>query len=217
MKTKLIACNMIRDEVELALAETGAALNVEWLEEGLHYNVNKLRGRMQEALDGSASYDRVLLAFGACGNMIDGLRVPGFELILPDADDCVTLMLYPHRGGKEAGTYYLTGGWVRLKRNAWNERADLTARFGEKKAARVMDQMFGGYHSLHLVNTGAYDLTEIEAESKENAASFDWAYDVEPGSIDWIKQLLTGPWDEKFLRFGPNETIDAGEVLMKEK
>jgi hypothetical protein len=214
MKTKLIACNMIRDEVLAAMERVGADYPVEWIEEGLHTVINKLRVRVQEALDASEGFDRVLLAFGACGNMIDGLRTGGFELILPDVDDCVSLMLYPHRPGKETGVYYLTAGWCRSGRNAWDDRKQLTERFGEKRAARIVGELYGNYHALRLVDTGAYALSEIEEECRENAASFGWTYGVEPGSTDWIGELLAGPWDERFLRYGPRETIDAMALLL---
>ena len=51
MKSALIACNTIRDELEKAMAETGVARSVVWIESGLHLVPDSLRRRIQEELE----------------------------------------------------------------------------------------------------------------------------------------------------------------------
>jgi hypothetical protein len=208
---------MIRDEVEAALAQTGAQYPTAWIEAGLHSHVGKLRTAVQQELDRAAAegFRRMLLAFGACGNMIHGLATRSLEVVLPDADDCVTVLLYPGQAGKEAGVYYLTRGWTSCGHTLWNERERLAARYGEKKAARLMEQMYSGYTQLTLINTGAYPLAEILPASLARAGHYGWRHTVAQGSFTWLAQLLTGPWDEKFLRFGPGETIDGEALLLR--
>jgi hypothetical protein len=200
--TRLIACNMIHDEVSAAMEKTGTDYPVEWVEEGLHFSVKKLHDRVQQALDAAAGCDRVLLAFGMCGNMIEGLRVPVRQLIMPNVDDCISFMLYPYKPGKETGVYYLTRGWIHSGKNAWNDRERLAVRFGEKKANRVVREMLDSYHSMSIIETGAYPPEEIWAESRGIAEGLNLKHGREPGSTEWIQQLLTGPWDNnRFLCF----------------
>ncbi|MDR2132761.1 MAG: DUF1638 domain-containing protein [Clostridiales Family XIII bacterium] len=213
MRTKLIACNMIRDEVALALANTGVVLETTWVEEGLHNSVEKLGARIQSELDASDDFDRVLLAFGMCGNFLKGLRVGDFELIVPAADDCVTLMLHPHRRGKETGVYYLTAGWTRYKGNAWDEEERYIERFGEKKAKRLMSAMFGGYRAVSVIDTGAFDTAPVEAVGARAARKFGWERMSDRGSVEWLESLLTGPYDEKFLIFPPKESIKEEQLI----
>jgi hypothetical protein len=208
-KTLVIACNMIHDEVVFALAESGRDYPVEWIEEGLHSSIKKLHAAVQEAFDRAETdgYERVLLAFGTCGNMTEDLETHSFDLILPKTDDCVSLMLYPYRPAKQTGVYYLTRGWLHSGKNAWNDREQLLQRYGEKKAERIMATLLGSYHSMTVVDTGAYPVDEIWAESLEIADKLNLVHGTEPGSVDWIRQLLEGPWDEKFLRFGAHEKV----------
>ena len=51
MKSKLIACEMIRDEVEKAMEETGYDGSVAWLEDSLHTHPEKLRNALQQEIE----------------------------------------------------------------------------------------------------------------------------------------------------------------------
>jgi hypothetical protein len=210
LKTKVIACRMIEDEVLSALAAAGADYEIEWIDESFHAYPKKLRAHVQEALDRTTDADRVLLAFGRCGNMIEDLRAGDFELILPNADDCISLMLYPHRDGKETGVYYLTRGWMRSGANAFCDYGRTAERYGEKAANKIMKRLMDGYHTLSSVETGAYSPEEIEAEGRRLADCINLKYERCPGSTLWLTELFRGDWDEsRFLRCGPQETIEA--------
>ena len=47
----LIACGMLRDELELAMARTGRAPETVWLDKGLHDSPGILRAAVQEEID----------------------------------------------------------------------------------------------------------------------------------------------------------------------
>jgi hypothetical protein len=151
----------------------------------------------------------VLLAFGLCGNMIEGLATHSFELIMPNIDDCVSLMLYPYSPAKRPGVFYMTRGWMRSDKNAWNDYDRNLERFGEKKAKRILSAMLDSYHALNILDTGAYPICEIMEESTRRAEELKLKHGVQRGWTEWIEQLLTGPYDDKFLRFGPYETVSA--------
>jgi hypothetical protein len=199
---------MIHDEMSYAIRETGCEYPVEWIEEGLHRSIERLHTRLQDALDASGDFDRILLGFGLCGNMLEGLQIRDFELIVPNVDDCISLMLYPHRHGKEPGIYYTTHGWLSTGKNAWDDYAGIVEKYGLKKADRIMEVMLSGYHGVHLIDTRAFDMEETLTLSLGAAEQLRLNHAVECGSVDWIKKLITGGWDDGFLRFGPNEVID---------
>jgi hypothetical protein len=207
MKTKLIACNMIRDEVLAVLERTGAGHEVEWIDEGLHAWPDRLRAAVQEALDGAGDCGRVLLAFGHCGGMIDGLLTGDFELVMPNVDDCISLMLYPYRDGKETGVYYLTEGWLRSGTNCWHDYDRIVARHGEARAKRVIDRMMDSYHTMTFLENGISCSAEPRDRGRELADWLNLEYCEQPGSTDWLERLVTGPWDSRFLRVGPRETM----------
>ena len=65
--------------------------------------------------------EAIVLAYGRCGNGLLGVRAGRVPLILPQAHDCISILL----GGKERhdallrenpGTYFYSPGWVRERR-----------------------------------------------------------------------------------------------------
>jgi hypothetical protein len=207
VRTKLIACNMIRDEVLVAMERAAVDYDIEWIDEGLHTHPEKLRAGVQDALNRSDACKRVLLAFGHCGGMADGLYTGDFELVMPDVDDCISLMLYPHREGKEAGVYYLTGGWLRSETNCWCDYDRTAARHGEAKAKRIVDRMMDSYHTMAFLENGVCHDAFSYNKGRELADWLNLKYCRQPGSTDWITQLIKGPWDKRFLRVGAHETL----------
>lgn len=211
-QTRVIACSMLRDELEDALAETGCRYPVTWLDAGLHNHPERLRRELQAALDQSAGHDRVLLAYGFCGNSVAGIRSGDFEVILPRSDDCITILLGSRQRrtelSREGGTYFLTRSWVRGERNLLREYAYVTEKYGQEEGQEIFAMMFSNYRQLALLDDGCYDLDQVDAEVRKTAALLGLAYRRFPASNQRLRQLLTGPWPaEWFLRLGPGETL----------
>ena len=67
MRLKVIACEVMKEELLAAAADT--ALDFEFVTQGLHSHPEKLNVELQKMLDGTAGYSRVVLAFGLCGGV----------------------------------------------------------------------------------------------------------------------------------------------------
>ena len=143
MASVVLACETLKDEVNRAIEETGTKDTLRWVESGLHNYPDKLRARLQEELDSfDGVYDRVLMAFGFCGNSVHGLRTHNFEMILPKVDDCISLLIGSDKKraeiGKNNGTYFFTNGWLRGERNIWTEHEYTVNKYGRDVAKMVM-------------------------------------------------------------------------------
>lgn len=201
MKTVILACNTVRDEIQKAASETLCPHPFVWVESGLHLVPEKLRGRLQEELDRIHGVSRVLLAFGFCGNAVAGLRAGAYEIVFPRVDDCITLLL----GSKErrdecsrqGGVYFLTKGWLEGEVNIWSEYQSVLARFGLERTERIYQRMLAHYHALGLIDTGAYDVASLLPQVQEIARRLKLEARVLPGSIAYLKNFLSGPWSEK--------------------
>lgn len=221
MNTVLIACTIFRQELEKVLAETGFAHPVLWIDTGeTHSSPEKLRIQLQESLDALEGVDRVLLAFGYCGNALLGIHTKGFQLIFPKVDDCISLLLGScgrrQEVVQEAQSYFMTKGWVDSPLNLWEEyqkqRPRLVARWGEERAERVLRAaiMPEHYKRLALIDTGAFSLEEVQPKTEQIAQGFGLRHEVLPGTTDYLRRLLVGPWDEGFV------TIEAGHTVLFE-
>ncbi len=217
MNVQILACATIRDEIEKAALEVGCSLPITWVESGLHVRPNSLRNRIQEELDKIDHADRVLLAFGYCGNAVVDLISRDFELVIPRVDDCISLLLGSTENRElcsaSGGTYFLTRGWLHGEYNIMTEYRAFMERYGREAADRVYEKMLGHYKFLGIIDTGAYDIDQITPEVAEISSTFDMQAIVLKGQDQYLKKLLTGPWDDKqFVIVPPNTPVEQSHI-----
>jgi len=224
--TVILACDMLKLELEKVMAENGCGLPVHWLDtHETHSSPEKLRLQLQGALDGLEGVERVLLAFGYCGNALLGLRAGDFELIFPRVDDCISLLLGScarrQEIAQEAQSYFMTQGWVDSPLNLWEEyrrqRPRLVARWGEERAERALRaaMMPEHYKRLVLIDTGAFKVEEVRTRTEEIARGFGLRHEVLPGTTDYLRRLILGPWGEGFVTVGPGNVVLFEHVVGK--
>ena len=218
MKTIMICCRTIEQEVQAAMKYTGISCPCVWVESGLHNVPGQLAQRLQQELDAlPGTVERVLLGFGFCGNAVKGLHTGNFTLIVPRVDDCITLLLGScqrrNQLMREEGTYFLTEGWLKGERNLWVEFERVRERFGEGHARRIFAVMLAHYQRLAVVDTGLSDLDVLLPETKKFAGGLGLRHQVISGTLDYFRILLTGPWDEdQFLVVPPCSTVTLEDL-----
>ncbi|SPF31477.1 conserved hypothetical protein [Syntrophobacter sp. SbD1] len=217
MQTVILACNTIRDELEKAASETACPYGFIWIESGLHLVTESLRRRLQEELDRMNGASRVLMAFGLCGNAVAGLKSGSHQLVIPRADDCITLLLGSREDrelcSRQGGIYFLTKGWLEGEVNIWEEYRTVLAKFGPKKTDMIYKKMLAHYKFLGLIDTGAYDLPGLVPHVSEISAALNLELIILKGTDRYLKRLLSGPWDEDhFIIIPPSTTIDLSHL-----
>ena len=216
MKTAVIACKTIEDELNYAMSRTGCSYPVVWLESGLHNVPQKLQTAVQEALD-SLDAHRVLLAMGFCGNAMAGVKSGRAELILPRVDDCISLLLGSVKRRlaitDEYAAYFFTEGWLRGERNIWVEHRHMLEKYGEEITEELEKSMFGHYRTLGLLDCGEKPVAPLVENTKMIAEALHLEQRVIPASVDYLAELLTGPWSaERFITVPPEREITAAEL-----
>jgi len=219
MRAVIVACHTISDEVNKVIEEERIDYPVIWIESGLHNFPDTLREKLQEQINRISNVDYIILAYGYCGNALLGIYSNNARLIIPRVDDCISLLLgsYQRREtlSKELGTYFLTRGWVENENNIIKEYLRCVERYGEKQAERVMKIMLEHYRRLVLIDTGAYPLDDkCFDQSYDFAEKVGLGYQTEPGSLDLLKKLLTGPWDDDFVVLQPGDPLSMNNFRM---
>lgn len=217
MSTVIITCQTIRREVNLAISETGVDYPVLLVDSGLHNYPDRLHKAIQDQIDKIDNVGTILMAFGYCGNGLLGINSQSSRLVIPRADDCITLMLGSNwtrkRIQKEAGTYFLTKGWLDYERNIITEYKGCVNRYGEARALRVMKTMLSHYRRLMVIDTRAYELDDVLSTTKAFAETIGMKHEQYLGSISYIKKLLTGPWNtEEFVILEPGHELTFDEM-----
>ncbi len=216
MSVKIISCKTIEPELRCAMEQVGCCYEVMLLESGLHNVPKKLNEKLQELLNQCDGCDTVLLAMSFCGNSVVGLKTGSFQLVIPRSDDCITLLMGSVRERMQhKATYFLTEGWLAGERNLWREYEDCLKKYGEKRGKRIFAVMLEHYRYLALVNTGCETRQNLEAEVKAIAEELELAFIQIPGTLDHLKQLLTGPWEKgRFVVTAPHSRVQEQDCRL---
>ena len=207
---KVIACATVIEEM---LPLMPPQMNYEVLPFGLHSNPEKMRTALQNAIDSSSSNVRtILLGLSLCAKSVVGLRSDRHTLIIPKADDCITIFLgsvaqYQEQQRNEPGTLYLTKGWIESGTPLDEQREIMVKKYGEQKAGFLFKKMLHGYKRLAFINTGNYELERYRIRSQQIAQRLELRFEEVQGNNSLVKKLLNGPWDDEFVVASPGHTV----------
>lgn len=196
-KRKLIACETLRDEVELTLRRLSVKIDIVWMDNTLHAYPEKLRGALQETVDGHQDADALLFAYGNCGNGLVGLKSEHAAMVIPKFGDCIDMFLCNQQNLERirTTTYFLTKGWLDGKQGLEWEIDYNFERFGEKRAKKIMDMIYHHYKHLMLIDTGAYDKDAAMERVKKIAAVIGLEPIIKEGDLSPLEKLVTGNWE----------------------
>jgi hypothetical protein len=209
-RCKVIACSTVIEEMLPIMPE---GMQYEVLGFGLHIDPALLKKTLQEAIHCSErSASVIILGYGLCSQAVVGLKSEKCVLVIPRVDDCIALFLgssdaYRAQLHKEPGTYYLTKGWINAGDTPFDEYTRLEQLYGPEKAQTILNQVFKNYTRLALINTGQYSLASYREQTRELAGQFNLKYEEIRGSNEFVRAMLYGPWDERFLVAPPGKTI----------
>jgi hypothetical protein len=209
LRRRVLACATVLEEM---LPHLPPDVPYEVLDFGLHLRPGGLKIVLQERIDASPPADVLLLGYGLCSLAVVGLRAGSAALVIPRADDCITLFLgsrdaYRSQAQREPGTYYLTKGWIEVGDSPFQEYGRLVEKYGEAKALRIMQITLKHYTRLCFINTGDADLGPYHAYARQAAEKFGLRFETLDGSPALVQKLIGGPWDSDFVVVPPGETV----------
>lgn len=217
MKWTIIACETLRNEVSCLMRRNRLEIPVVWIPSGLHNVPATLNHTLQEALAQLSSTDYALLAMSYCGNSLTGLDSGDLHLVIPRCDDCITLLLgSPARRQSISSAYFMTEGWLNGEHNLWWEYQHCLDKYGEKRGRKIFSIMLAHYKNLALLDTGCFDKNAAQARMLPMARALGLEYTCIDGTLDYLRDLLTGAWDpERFLIVPPHTTISPDMFTLK--
>ena len=209
-KCKTIACATVIEEM---LPLMPPSMQYDTLDFGLHIDPKSLKQSLQEAIDkADDSVKAIILGYGLCSQAVVGLKAKNCHLVVPRVDDCIALFLgsvsaYQHQIKKAPGTYYLTKGWIKAGDTPFDEYARLEKLYGAVRAQAILNQILKNYTRLALINTGQYRIDDYREHTRRLAEKFNLHYEEIPGSDSFIRAMLFGPWDDRFVVVPPNKSV----------
>lgn len=198
----VIACKVFQSLLEQYMPPDFAD-QITFLDYGLHSVPRKLQASLQEAIDSIPEPSLVVLGYGLCGNGLKDLRAGPHTLLVPRADDCITILLgsyaaYRREFDAVPGTYYLTKGWLESGSDPLKEYHKLLEKYGEETASWIMDQQYANYKRLVFIAHSPSDLETYRPRALEVAQYCErWGFQYEEiiGTDAYIRRLIDAAAD----------------------
>lgn len=202
-KRVLIACTMQMDVIRYVIKKYQIEISVIWIDRKLHNDPKKLHLCIQQQILANQDADEILLSYGLCGNAVIGLCSEHTRLVMPAFDDCICQMLYEESEGMvvnlgvpEKGCFYLTREWT-IDQDSIVPQCELVYRqYGKEYGSQIIKEIYSGYHSLVIIDTGVYDLTKVCKYAKIAADYTGMRVKIQRGSCKVTENLLLGKYDK---------------------
>ena len=158
-----------------------------------------------------AGADLIMLGYGLCGNGAVGWYTEKAVLAMPRFDDCVNMMLCTgkrdRRNYLKAGHMYLTGGWSKDEGALLDMFESYLAKYGKRKADKLMKMMLDSYTSVTVIDTGCYEMEPVIAYADECAERFCLERRIVPGGNEVMQKLIAGCWDDDIIIKDPGSPV----------
>ena len=233
MRLKALSCEVLARLVYHVAARGPHVIDVDLVDKGLHNEPDVLRAELQRRLDAlpAGRYDAVLLGYGLCSNSVAGLVCSAAPMVVPRAHDCITLYLgsaqrYAAEFRANPGTYWYTADYMergstegdRVALGAGLDDGDMNAvyaeyvaKYGQDNADYLMEVMGAWrqhYNRAAYIDTEGVALPDYSVRVRELAARRGWNFERLTGSLNLVRDLLEGRWDEeRYLVVPPGQTI----------
>jgi len=204
LSLKVIACEVAQREICHVAARSPHLLDLEFLPVGYHEDPKQGHQDIQLSLDNIKSdrYDAVLLGYGLCNQILNGLAARSVPLVIPRAHDCLTLFLgsrQRHQAMHEAcpGTFYFTSGWLDFAARRALARQGLEAARQTGDEASAQQSVFTGHRSFEELaakygeDNARYlvGLSEQWSASYERGLLIDFDFDRALGLEERVQNL----------------------------
>jgi len=238
MLLKVIACEIAFREICYLAARAQNVVDLEFLTQGHHDVPAAGREDIQQRINAvpQGKYDAILIGYGLCSNILDGIKATHTPLVIPRAHDCITFFLGSARRYQEffdshPGTYYYTSGWLECRKRRGDDIKQGAAFFlpasslpGAKKAYQEWVDKYGeerAQYLLEVLGTWSesyshgvlidFDFTKplrLSEEVSKICSERGWKFEEVQGELGLLERWLGGDWKaEEFLVVRPGEEV----------
>lgn len=194
MRLAIVACDILKGEIESLTGDDPDFTHREYLEFALHENPEHMRDVIIEKVNSlKGQVDAVLLGYAICSsleNVTERFDVPA--VMLPGAD-CIDALLGPEEYAREkkvcAGTWFSSPGWAIEGLNGLIKELHLDSMEGYDPSF-FFDIIFASYERVLFIDTGIGDPEEYRRMSREFADELKLRLDCRCCNLDRIADTV---------------------------
>ena len=207
----LLACEMLRKELNYLMEKEPFGGEVVWMEKGLHEYPDRLKEALRREIgnwDGKVDY--IVLVYGLCGNGVLGLKADRSRLVVPLFDDCIRCLL-SHTANEpipvDQKALYYTDEWMDTSVSMLIKHNSYVEIYGEKKAFKIYKAMLKNYKRATFLETGLYDVDFAESRIRETCEKVGLEITRTPAYLRVYDDMLHGRWEKEFIVTEPGEIV----------
>jgi hypothetical protein len=204
MRLGIIACSILKPELDPMLESMPEVVEVVYMDAALHVTPQKMLERLIEEIGAMApKIDAVFLGYGYCQSLRGIDEKFDFPVILPQVDDCISLLLTPKRYAeevcREVGTWFMTPGWAEVGAQMVIKELKLerAARYG-RDPMEMARRLFTHYRRGMFIDTGVENLETYMERARAFCEDFNLTMETTTADTS-----LLAHWLEK-ARLGQN-------------
>lgn len=249
MYLRVIACEVALREFCFTGALSPNVIDFDFLTQGYHDTPAKGRDEIQKRIDivPPGKYDAIVLGYGLCSNILNGLNTRHTRLVIPRAHDCITFFLgskerYQEFFDANPGTYYYTSGWLECGRRrsvpgqegvgmmfpaqggVSTAYEQWVKKYGEEKAKyllEVMGEWTAGYSRGVLIDYEFTKFLKLKEQVQKICGERGWEFNEVDGDLGLFQRLVNGDWrEDEVLVVNPGEKVVPvfdGKIIGVEK
>ncbi len=193
----IIACEAFRGELEFLTKSSNT--EILWVQHSLHNfpkQLNmKIKEKIEEAEKKLKSGETVLLFFGNCGGAVEGIQSKTLNLVYPDVDDCIPILLgsmerFRHLQKERPGTFYLNKAWIDSGQDPGGTSISYAETYGDVKGWKVSKKMYKHYTHFALIDNECYDLQNYRKHVMETCEKFEKNFIEEKADLSFFSAIL---------------------------
>jgi hypothetical protein len=196
MRIGVVACDMMKLELDKLLSKIPGITEIIYLEAALHCRPKKMKETILENMVSiKERVDVIFLGYGYCQSLQGIEEEIDIPVVMPQMDDCLQIFMTPQKYGeeirKEVGTWFMSPGWaeVGVEMIIKENNLDRLVKYG-KDPLEMAKRLFTHYRRVLYIDTGVGNDEYYIGKANEFCDIFTLTLEKTTGSSAVLEEYL---------------------------
>lgn len=210
-KRLICSCITLQKELEKTIAKIGFDGQVRYLDVALHSDPQKMHRTLQKIIDENVEAEEIIICVSGCGKATCDLQASTCNLALPRTMDCIDVLLTGSGIKRPDGAIFITKSWMNFMKNSSIDYLRLVRERGQESAEEYLKKLYRGFTDFYIIDTGTYDLQEVEAYIMPLVKLLDGKLTRLPGPYKVLEKLVSGNYNDSVIFIAKGGTLSIHE------
>lgn len=196
MRLGIVACDILKHEIEYLTAGDPDFVKREYLEFSLHVDPKIMRDKIRESIEAmKGEVDGILLGYAICQSLENFPATVDIPTVMIEGVDCIDAVLGPSEYIKEksvcTGTWFNTPGWAEAGKQGLIKEMRLDSMVDEGIPPEFfLKIIFESYSRCLYIDTGVGNKDTCLPLSEKFAEELGFKHECREGSLEYIEKAI---------------------------